>query len=764
MANALRQLIGETESETVLEPRTGDVRIRIGADFPARGSVAPGRPGGYRPDIEGLRAVAVVLVLLAHTVLVPAGGFLGVDVFFVISGFLITGLLMREYRRTGSFSFAQFYARRVRRILPAAIVVLIVTVGVGFLLLSRPKAESVAVDGVWSLLFAENWHLIAQGTDYFQASAAISPLQHYWSLAVEEQYYLLWPLLLLLLLTIAAARARRRGTAAARTVTAALAVAVAASFVWSAVFAFTAPTFAYFDTLGRVWELGAGALIAASAAAWAQLPSWSRPVLAWLGLAVLIVAAVLTSPAMPLPAPTALVAVAGAGLVIAAGIGGQRGLWPLTNPVTRYIGRISFSLYLWHFPVVIYSRIVFGADNPLVAPLALALTVVLSVASYHLVEEPFRTMRRRTVKSTSSSRPSAETTTKLNRRKLSYGALTVGTAATVALVILALLRVGPVAATPALAGAATPAPGASAATPADGTGALDARAQQIQTALRDTAWPELSPSVAQFGENGRDVVATEWEVDGCLGLDGAQVDDPRSNAQRCTYGNLQADAAHTAVVYGDSVAISYVPMVRAALGDQWAVKVFTVAGCPVSDTPVIKVGGGDYPECGDFRAWAQTQIRTLSPALVFIAEATDNSRLASKAEGDAAVAEWTDATRKSLENLQGSASHIVVMTRPSTGVSLYDCQTPSSTPQSCIASVDLGFDRRAVALRDVVSDLGDGFTLINTLAWFCSQGQCPSYIGTTPVLADGIHLTAAESAASAPLLAEELQPLLGTGS
>lgn len=174
-------------------------------------------PGGrrhpHRRDIQGLRAVAVLAVFLDHLAGWPRGGFVGVDIFFVISGFLITGLLLREYERTGSISFRSFYARRVKRILPASVLVLAVTTVLASLLFPLTRTLSTIGDALWALGFAGNWRFAVSGTDYFQEGTLPSPLQHYWSLGVEEQYYLLWPLLMVVVLASAAAlrtRGRRR--------------------------------------------------------------------------------------------------------------------------------------------------------------------------------------------------------------------------------------------------------------------------------------------------------------------------------------------------------------------------------------------------------------------------------------------------------------------------------------------------------------------------------------------------------------------------
>lgn len=220
---------------------------------------AGARPAaGFRPEIEGLRAVAVLLVVANHLGW-ATGGFVGVDVFFVISGFLITGLLLSEAGRTGRISFVGFYRRRARRILPAALLTLIGTNLAAHAIFLAVRAHQTAVDSWWALGFLANVHFAANGTDYFRAELPPSLVQHFWSLSVEEQFYVVWPVVIAAVLLVS--RRIRAGRAVVRpAVFGALAVIVIGSFVWALHETGSAPTRAYFDTGARAWELGAGAL------------------------------------------------------------------------------------------------------------------------------------------------------------------------------------------------------------------------------------------------------------------------------------------------------------------------------------------------------------------------------------------------------------------------------------------------------------------------------------------------------------------------
>ena len=345
-----------------------------------------------RRDIQGLRALAVLAVIGAHAAGWPRGGFVGVDVFFVVSGFLITGALLREVQATGGIRWSAFLGRRARRILPGALVVLIVTAGAGLVVFNRMRAEQTLVDALWSAGFAANWRFAAIGTDYFHADDAVSPLQHFWSLGVEEQFYLVWPLLLLVAVSLLPAAARRGRAALIAAGTLAAAV-TAVSFGWALVQTSAAPVPAYFSTFTRAWELAAGAAVAAALPALRHLPPLLGGVLAWIGLAGVVTAVAVIDPAAGgFPAPWAALPVAATVLVLAGGASGDPRhphLFPLTNPVSVFVGDASYALYLWHFPVVVFTAVLLPADERAIW-LVLGVTAVLSIASYHLVERPFR--------------------------------------------------------------------------------------------------------------------------------------------------------------------------------------------------------------------------------------------------------------------------------------------------------------------------------------------------------------------------------------
>jgi peptidoglycan/LPS O-acetylase OafA/YrhL len=349
------------------------------------------RRAGYRPDIQGLRAIAVLAVVANHLAGWPTGSFVGVDVFFVISGYLITGILVREFETRRTISLPGFYVRRIKRILPAGLFVIGATVCATRVLAGIDRYHFVAKDAIAAVLFTANWHFAATGVNYFNQSLPPSPLQHYWSLSVEEQFYFVWPWLMLGLLMIG--RRLRLWRHEHTRVVAGVAIAVisGASLAWA--FAETAPnpTAAYFSTFVRAWELGLGALVAIAAQSIARCDARLRRVVVWAGLLGLLGSLFVVPSTSGFPAPWALLPTVSTAAVLGAGAGlSGRSLLPLTNPVSQYVGKLSYSLYLWHFPVVVLIVTVVPQYSLAYWVVGLALIFGLAAASFHLLEDPAR--------------------------------------------------------------------------------------------------------------------------------------------------------------------------------------------------------------------------------------------------------------------------------------------------------------------------------------------------------------------------------------
>lgn len=698
---------------------------------------------GFRPDIQGLRAVAVLVVISDHLFGWPSGGFVGVDVFFVISGFLITGLMVREHERTGRISWIGFYRRRVKRIMPAATVVLLFTVACAYILYRASRFWGVAADAFWSFVFLSNWHFAASGTDYLAGDGPVSPLQHFWSLSVEEQFYILWPIILISFLGIVGRQWGRSGRSVTRLLCGTLAIAVALSFIWAVIETANNPTWAYFSTFSRVWELATGAGLAVGVAQLARIPSRVRPYLCYLGLAGIGASLFLITTTSAFPGPWAALPVAAAALVIAAGAGGtSRGMWPLTNPASVYVGNISYSLYLWHFPVIVLLATLVPHGSLTYDAWAIALVVVLSVASFHLVENPIRNSawlapdRKRSL-------PPRNTSHRSRPRTAGLVLLWTWSAA----VVVAAVVVAQVKGIDAAAGAA---PRAVPDAPVD-PGVSAAQAQltaNINAALSTADWPDLSPSLDALG---RPAMAPEWMTDGCLGGEQSSLPDPQQNAERCVYGDPAA--TKTAILLGDSVAISWLPGIRAALPSDYRIRVLTFAQCPVADMPVTKVDGSPFPECADFRKWSLDQVVAAHPDLVVMSESPIAlKRIEGQPDSGVALGQWVDGLTNSLSRLSGNAGRVVMLAPPpGTGTRNLDaCDGALSSPNDCIFS---GGDLyHSIVQAGSQATTAKGFTFVPTEPWFCVANRCPSFVGTTPVFADPAHITAAFSRQLAPVL------------
>jgi peptidoglycan/LPS O-acetylase OafA/YrhL len=317
-----------------------------------------------------------------------SGGYVGVDVFFVISGFVITGVLLRERESTGVTSIPRFYARRVRRIIPAATVVIVVVVLATYHFLGTFSGAEVAEDGRWAAVFLANFHFAASGTSYLASQRLPSPLQNFWSLSVEEQFYLVYPALFLLV----AARGRR--TSSRRNLASMLGLVIVASFVFSILETRSNPTLAYFSPFTRAWELALGAFVAVFTGTLRRLPATAGAGMSWLGLGMVMASACLLNTSTSYPGSAVALPVIGTALVISGGT--ARPVWGseslLKLRAFQWIGLISYSLYLLHWPILTIAAERTGSDTLPVSDNLLWLLVALglSILSYFLIEKPLR--------------------------------------------------------------------------------------------------------------------------------------------------------------------------------------------------------------------------------------------------------------------------------------------------------------------------------------------------------------------------------------
>jgi peptidoglycan/LPS O-acetylase OafA/YrhL len=691
---------------------------------------------GVRTDIQGLRAVAVVVVVLDHMLKWPTGGYVGVDVFFVISGFLITGLLLREHDRHGRVSFVDFYRRRIRRILPVAVLALSVTTLATFLVYGIGRTKGVLIDVIFSLSFAANWHFAAVGTDYMQARGPISPVQHFWSLAVEEQFYIVWPVVIALILGASARFFSWGRERALKVLSVALLVAIIISFGYACWQSRAEPTWAYFSTFSRGWELGIGALLAITTRRLSGLPDRLRPLMAWIGMGAITASVLMLDSHSTFPAPWGAVPVLGTAMVIAAGTGQARTSALLALPPLQYVGKISYSLYLWHFPVIILATSL--SPQPGAWPVVVlqsACMLALSIASFHFVEDPLRKSNWLSGSTHVDPRTAKRRSASSLRRVAAAGLTPVGVALVLALTMGAVVPTGEGSEPPITELAVNPL----------------LRAEQIRNSADAKTWPSLTPSVDDLGPASW---VPEWRTDRCQ-------DVWEDNVNRCTYGDPKA--AKTAVVIGDSIAVSYVPGIRAALeGRGWKIQLLTLQQCPAINVSVLKNRGVDgkappYPECDRHHEWTMRYVEQTRPDLIIMSSTRESiNRLVSGAEGGAAAQEWSQDVTKTIAKFATQARRVVLLGPPPIGVNLQACATKVNLPKDCTATrteqTEVQQSTELAAIKGWSNVSG-----VDTSSWFCdTDNRCPAFVEGTPVFADGGHLTERFSRMLGPVLRRAL--------
>lgn len=675
----------------------------------------------FRPDIEGLRAVAVLAVVLYHAG-VPGlrGGFVGVDVFFVVSGFLITGLLVHEAARTGTVGLTSFYAARARRLLPAAAVVLVATSVAAAVLLPPLQARNVLGDTIASALYLGNYRFAIEGTDYLAADTPPSPLQHYWSLGVEEQFYLVWPALILGVAWWS--RRRGRSTASPHPYLLVLAVLTGGSLVLSVIWTRTLPAWAFFSLPTRAWELAIGGLIALTTAQWRKLPPVCAAVVGWGGLALILATCTQIGAATPYPGTAALLPVLGTALVIGAGCATpDLGIGRLlSKPGLRAIGRVSYSWYLWHWPALLLAPAVIGEELGLAGRLGMVLmSLGLAILTLHLVENPARF---------------AATLRSSAWRSLAVGATATGVAVCAGLALLAVRPVpaGPGAAVPAAAIVDPPSPRAP--TPSE----------QLRDAVAQSVHPHAVPS--NLSPPLGDITKPEVFVNGCV-LSWDDVAQPE-----CASG--VPDSTTTVALIGDSHAAMWQPALEpVALQQGWRLETMAKVTCPPMKLPIVSPYlGREFTECKQWRAAVLERIERERPGLIVL----DMVRRYGADFGFVSYDQaWLDGLTRLVAQLGGTGARVLVLgpvpdphgTVP-TCVSARMDDALACAPQRSIAMNDNGVAAEAAAVRaggGQYADLG---------RYFCTDQLCPVIIGNTLVFRDDNHITAEYAKLMSPVVGE----------
>lgn len=673
----------------------------------------------WRPDVQGLRAVAVGLVVLAHAGLPGlGGGFVGVDVFFVVSGFLITGLLLRETEASGRVDLLAFYARRARRILPAATVVLVVVTA--YVAATQPivQVRATASDATWSSLFLANVHFASERVDYFSSDLP-SPFQHFWSLAVEEQFYLVWPVLL----ALAAARLERRRLPLV------IAATVLVSLAWSVHVTAQDPVSAYFSSPARAYELGLGALLAATQPSWSRLAPRTRAAGGLVGLLALGAAAVVLRETTPFPGVAALLPCLATAAVLVAGDGHRPGVGRLLALAPlRYLGDISYSLYLWHWPVLrLGERELAGWSVVPRTGLLLAITLALAVVGHHLVERPFLRRGGRRTRS---------------RRRYGLVLWPAAVASVLATTTLAHAHADEVVAAQRERADAyfTQHPEAldrpEAATIEEDVAAAVARA-------RDGA--ELPPDI-DLRRLSRDVWRYRYECSAWWDM---------TSHELCPVGDTAAD--RLVVVYGDSHAGMWLPALD-RLGRRHHFRVLPLLkhACAPFDVPQT-LGVSAFPACPEFRVWAREQIAELHPDAVVLGYRGLLSVDAPEGRSDDEV--WEDGVRRTVTDLAGLVPVVTVISdvpsRPTEAAACLSAQR--ATQRTCLAPEEGPEVHSNTLTRRAIAGTGADFVDVDGLV--CQDGQCPLVVGPDVVYFDADHITMSWGR----LVADRFGELLGAG-
>ncbi|MFZ4112221.1 MAG: acyltransferase family protein [Ilumatobacteraceae bacterium] len=683
-----------------------------------------------RTDVEGLRAIAVLAVLLFHAG-VPgvAGGYVGVDVFFVVSGFLITSLLVAEKSNTGKVSLGAFYARRARRILPVSALVAVATLIASWIWLEPLRLRSLSNDVLAVALFSSNFVFANRGADYLQSALPPSPLQHYWSLAVEEQFYVVWPALVMLVCIGIGTRTMRNvrlrvGIAAG--------VAAVASFIACMALMDTSQPWAFFSPHTRAFELAIGALVAVVPVGVSVVAVRVNATIAWCGLVGIIATMVLFSETTTFPGPWAMAPVMATAFLLR---GGNATSWApeavLRLSPLQWLGSRSYSAYLWHWPVLIIAAAALDKKLSMFEGLiCLMISLALSEFSYRFVENPVR----------------------LNHNIVGFRATVL------AVSLIAVVSGSAVLAQnnqPSLVG------GVAATAPtlvAESSTTIDS---SVSTTTVPTE-PDLPNEGAPVDAIVQAMTATGLPSNVTPKLQQALSDMPtiyNNNChasfsairpKNCVYG----DATSSTVIglYGDSHAAQWFPAFeKLAIKRNWKLITYTKRGCPPADIPTYsKVLGKIYKECAPWRENVLKQMVADGVQTVFIAHF--DRLLSASTRVPMWQKEWRAALQLTVDALTATGITPVLME---------DTPYPGQDVPTCLSrhytNVQLCNPIISSAYRDDIHQMLQDFDaakvhVLWTRQWFCTEAGCPTVVGNILVYRDDNHMTVTFASFIAPLL------------
>jgi peptidoglycan/LPS O-acetylase OafA/YrhL len=685
----------------------------------ATGDAVPHGPrAGFRPDIEGLRAVAVLSVLIYHAGLawVP-GGYVGVDVFFVISGFLITSLMVREVERTGRLGLTGFWARRARRLLPASTLVLVFSAVVALAVLPVNTRKDFGGDIVAAAGYVVNWRLGLRAVDYLAENVGASPVQHYWSLAVEEQFYVVWPLLIAAMVTTFRTRWRPA-------LLVGIAVITLASFVFTLSYAAEQPGLAFFVSTTRVWELGVGALLALALPALVRLPAAALGVLGWAGLALVAYAALVLDETTRWPGPATLLPVLGTAVAILAGGGSATPAWGVGRLLglrpAVWIGGLSYSLYLWHWPFLVAAEGLWGALRVREGLLVVVASAVPAWLSYRYVEGPLRRAPRLA----------------LPRPALLAGASAMAVSAVAGLALVASF------------GLVDTVDEASAGEAVGAVALTDPRyAGTDWAAVRSVA--KLRPSPLEAYED----LPALYDPPPCV------VGRYVEAFETCEFGDPDAD--RIVALVGDSKAAQwFAPVREIAEREGWRLVVISKNGCAFADVKRLAEGQRN-PSCDAWSPWAMETVEELEPDVVLTASTfRDALPAGDDTSTDQQHAPMVDGLVSYWERVLATGATLVpILDTPAPlNGTIPDCvQDHPDDLTQCAGPRSKGVRTSGAPTQREAAERVPDARIVDLTPLLCPGGErCPAVIGNVLVYRGGDHITDTYAETATPALAARL--------
>lgn len=691
----------------------------------AAGSQIQHGGSAFRPDIEGLRALAVALVMLYHAgISALGGGFAGVDVFFVVSGFVITQQLLRELDRDGRVSLVVFYGRRAKRLLPAASLVIVVTAFAAWLLAPVTQLRVIAHDLIGSSLYVVNWVLAGRSVDYLAEDVDPSPVQHYWSLAVEEQFYLIWPLIILMLVwftrRVTGAPPTRRFLAVALSV-----LLVLPSLAWAVHLTNADPAQAFFVTTTRLWELGIGALVAVGATQWRRIPAAVGAFLAWAGLVGIVVGALVQDSSTPWPAPGALLPVLATAAVIVGGYTAGRGGPTIllgTRPLV-WVGGLSYSLYLWHWCLLSMAAWHWGEFGTRLGLAVVVASVVPAWLSYRWVEKPIRHAR------SLNDSPRFSISVGLN---LTAASLVAG----LVLLWVALSAIGDQGSRGGTVGTEDP----------DGL--------RGATYLEPPRWADLEGAEPIYPSLTPDPLLAVEDVPE-LYEEGCQVTQSSSVPVPCPGGDPQGELDF--VVLGDSKIAQWIPALDLIAADNgWRMTSHTKSACSPADVNVFDGGGELYESCREWGEAVLTDLAEDPPDVVLI---SGRRETAGPDAENLTEQNLTEGYRRYWQQLDDLGIQVIVLSdspAPDVGGPVYECVSQHPTDVEACSwqyTESVGSEVMRAAVEEV-----PGAVYLDIDPWICPEGTCPGVWRNIVTYRQGSHVTVTYVNFLAPALAGLLVP------